>query len=210
MEIWPGAVADMVSALGPMDDVPSDLMIQPIADTDARLIIPRVHRDDRGAFARSWCAATFDAAGIAFTPVQGNVSYTRHRGSVRGMHFQRAPWDDAKVVRCSRGSIWDVIVDLRPNSPARGTPHVQELTAESNAWLYVPAGFAHGFQTLTDHVTVEYLMGERYVPDAYDGFRHDDPAIGIGWPQPVSAISAADLAWPPLASRLFGLPVRLS
>jgi dTDP-4-dehydrorhamnose 3,5-epimerase len=176
----------------------------PIGDTEARLIEPHVHADERGAFARTWCTEIFAAAGIPFTPIQGNTSHTRQRGSVRGMHFQRAPWRDAKIVRCSRGRIWDVIVDLRPGSPRRGMPHALELSETNWAMLYVPPGFAHGFQTLSDDVTVEYLMGERYVPTVYDGFRYDDPGVAISWPEPVSAISPADLAWPSLSSRMPG------
>jgi dTDP-4-dehydrorhamnose 3,5-epimerase len=175
-----------------------------IGSTDARLIELSVHEDDRGAFARTWCADVFTEAGIAFTPVQGNTSLTRQRGSVRGMHFQRAPWPDAKIVRCTRGRIWDVIVDLRPGSPAHGVPQAQELSEDSWTMLYVPAGFAHGFQTLTDDVLVEYLMGERYVASAYDGFRHDDPDLSITWPLPVSTLSRSDQSWPALAGRVPG------
>jgi dTDP-4-dehydrorhamnose 3,5-epimerase len=183
-------------------DSPPGIAFTAIAGTDACLIEPRTFGDERGAFARSWCANSFASAGIAFTPVQGNVSYTTQRGTVRGMHFQREPWPDAKLVRCSLGRIWDVIVDLRPGSKQHGVAHGRELSGESCLILYVPAGFAHGFQTLTDNVIVEYLMGERYVPEAYDGFRYDDPAMPVSWPEPISAISASDLAWPPLAGRL--------
>ena len=179
-----------------------------VADTDARLITLDVRGDERGCFARTWCDDLFAEAGIRFTPVQANTSLTRHRGTVRGMHFQRDPWPDAKVVRCSRGTIWDVIVDLRPGSPAFGMQRARELSESSWTMLYVPAGFAHGFQTLSDDVLVEYLMGERYVPAAYDGFRHDDPHLTIRWPEPVAAISPADLAWPALAGRLPGFPAQ--
>ncbi|MDO6416174.1 dTDP-4-dehydrorhamnose 3,5-epimerase [Sphingomonas sp. BIUV-7] len=196
----------MVSALAGTGDAPpsSEMTIHAIGNTDARLISPRVHRDGRGAFARSWSADIFSAAGIDFTPVQGNVSFTRRRGVIRGMHFQRDPWPDAKIVRCSMGRIWDVIVDLRPGSEQFGQPQVRELSCESWVMLYVPPGFAHGFQTLTDHVIVEYLMGERYVPSAYDGFRYDDPAVAVRWPEPISSISASDLKWAPLAGRVSG------
>ncbi|WP_294393669.1 dTDP-4-dehydrorhamnose 3,5-epimerase [uncultured Sphingomonas sp.] len=175
-----------------------------IAGTDARLIELKVHDDERGAFARTWCTELFAAAGILFTPVQGNTSLTRARGSIRGMHFQRAPWRDAKIVRCSRGRIWDVIVDLRPGSPCYRQPHARILSETDWTMLYVPPGFAHGFQTLSDDVVVEYLMGERYVPTVYDGFRYDDPHVGIDWPEPVTSVSASDLAWPALAGRVPG------
>jgi dTDP-4-dehydrorhamnose 3,5-epimerase len=173
----------------------------PLGDSDARLIelMPRV--DDRGSFTRTWCADSFAAQGIDFRPVQGNSSLTRVRGSVRGMHFQRAPKADAKIVRCIAGRIFDVIVDVRPNSPTRGNAFALELNPSAARMLYIPAGFAHGFQTLTDDVTVEYLMGIEYVEELSDGFRHDDPMIGIKWPEPVTVLSAKDAAWPALADR---------
>lgn len=184
------------------------MRIAALPGSEACLVELRAFVDDRGAFARTWCADLFADAGIDFTPVQGNTSLTRRRGSVRGMHFQRAPYRDAKIVRCSRGRIWDVIVDLRPESPARGMVHGQELSDEDWTMLYVPPGFAHGFQTMTADVTVEYLMGERYVPDAYDGFRHDDPELAIDWPEQVTAVSPADLAWPALTGRVPGFTAR--
>jgi dTDP-4-dehydrorhamnose 3,5-epimerase len=170
--------------------------------SDALLVEPTVHADARGSFARTWCARTFAHNGLHFQPAQGNTSYTRRRGSVRGMHFQRAPVADAKLVRCTRGRIHDVLVDLRAASPTRGLVLANELSAERGSMLYVPAGFAHGFQTLTDDVVVEYLMGVEYVPELYDGFRHDDPAVALDWPLPVGLLSPGDAAWPPLAGRV--------
>jgi dTDP-4-dehydrorhamnose 3,5-epimerase len=170
--------------------------------SDARLIRPVRHQDARGSFMRTWCRDAFREAGIAFEPVQGNASTTLRRGSLRGMHFQRAPRPDAKVVRVARGRVHDVIVDLRPESGARGRWYATELSAEEGTMLYVPPGFAHGFQTLSDEVQVEYLMGEAYVPELYDGFRHDDPAVAIPWPSAPVDVSDKDLAWPPLAQRL--------
>jgi dTDP-4-dehydrorhamnose 3,5-epimerase len=169
--------------------------------SDARLIELNVRADDRGSFTRTWCEKTFSDHGIDFQPVQGNSSVTRLRGSVRGMHFQRAPKADAKIVRCTAGRIFDVIVDVRPNSPTRGDVFTLELDPSAARMLYIPAGFAHGFQTLTDDVTVEYLMGIEYVEELSDGFRHDDPMIGIKWPEPVTVLSAKDAAWPSLADR---------
>lgn len=174
---------------------------EPVADTDAWLILPIVHRDERGSFARTWCTEMFTEAGIAFVPVQGNSSLSAVRGTVRGMHFQRSPHSDAKVVRCSRGRIHDVIVDLRVESPTRGRAYALQLAAETGAMLYIPGGFAHGFQTLTDDCLVEYLIGEAYVADLYDGFRHDDPALPISWPEPVGVISDRDRDWPDLGPR---------
>jgi dTDP-4-dehydrorhamnose 3,5-epimerase len=172
-----------------------------VGQSDARLIELAVHSDNRGNFARTWCVASFAEHGIDFRPVQGNTSVTLVRGTVRGMHFQRAPKADPKIVRCTSGRIYDVIVDLRTTSSTRGQVYVNELTPASAKMLYIPAGFAHGFQTLADDTVVEYLMGTEYVADLSDGFRYDDPMFGIHWPEPVTEISAKDVAWPPLADR---------
>jgi dTDP-4-dehydrorhamnose 3,5-epimerase len=172
-----------------------------LGDSDARLIELTPLVDDRGSFMRTWCADSFAAQGIDFRPVQGNNSLTRTRGSVRGMHFQRAPKADAKIVRCTSGRIHDVIVDLRPTSPTRGQIFVNELAPSLATMVYIPAGFAHGFQTLADDSVVEYLMGIEYVADLSDGFRYDDPMIGIKWPEPVTVLSAKDVGWPLLAER---------
>jgi dTDP-4-dehydrorhamnose 3,5-epimerase len=174
----------------------------PLGASDARLIELVVHADARGDFARTWCAKSFAEQGIDFHPVQANTSVTRLRGVVRGMHFQRAPKADAKIVRCTLGRIHDIIVDLREQSSTRGQIYVNELAADIRTMLYVPAGFAHGFQTRSDHAVVEYLMGVEYVSELYDGFRHDDPSIGIVWPEPVAALSATDAGWPALVSRM--------
>jgi dTDP-4-dehydrorhamnose 3,5-epimerase len=173
----------------------------PLGNSDARLIELVVHGDDRGKFARTWCVNSFLEQGIDFSPIQGNTSFTRIRGTVRGMHFQRAPKADAKLVRCTSGRIHDVIVDLREDSVTRGQIYVNQLAADIATMLYVPRGFAHGFQTLSDDTTVEYLMGVEYVPDLYDGFRYDDPMIGISWPETVAALSVNDAGWPLLADR---------
>jgi dTDP-4-dehydrorhamnose 3,5-epimerase len=178
------------------------MQFHPVGESDARLISLQVHRDERGSFARTWCSDLFAQAGIDFTPTQANTSYTRLQGSIRGMHFQRAPLADAKLIRCVVGRIHDVIVDLREDSPTRGVVYAQVLTGEAGAVLYAPAGFAHGFQTLTHHVVVEYVMGAPYAPELYDGFRYDDPALGIAWPLPVTSLSDNDARWAPLAKRL--------
>lgn len=172
-----------------------------LGDSDARLIelTPRV--DERGSFTRTWCADSFAAQRIDFRPVQGNNSLTRVRGSVRGMHFQKAPKADAKIVRCTAGRIHDVIVDVRPTSPTRGQVFANELAPSSATMLYIPAGFAHGFQTLEDNSVVEYLMGVEYVENLSDGFRHDDPVVGIRWPEPITVLSPKDATWPLLADR---------
>ena len=170
-------------------------------DSDARLIRLEPHADARGAFARTWCVDEFRRAGITFQPVQANSSLTRDRGTIRGMHFQRAPGAEAKLVRCSRGRVWDVITDLRPEARTFGASFGFELADGYANALYVPAGFAHGFQTLTDEVTVEYLMDACYAPNLADGFRYDDPAAGIRWPLAAGGVSAKDLAWTTLQSR---------
>ena len=173
----------------------------PLGQSDARLIELVVRVDDRGSFTRTWCADSFAEHGIDFRPVQGNNSVTRVRGSVRGMHFQAAPKADAKIVRCTAGRIHDVIVDMRQASPTRGQIFANELAPSPATMVYIPAGFAHGFQTLADDSVVEYLMGIEYVAELSDGFRHDDPMIGIKWPEPVTVLSEKDMAWPLLADR---------
>lgn len=178
------------------------MRFEPLGASDAWLIQPVLHQDERGAFMRTWCASSFRAAGLDFVPAQGNSSVTKRRGSVRGMHFQRAPRADAKLVRCSAGRIHDVIVDLREGSPMLGQSVSTQLSAENGRLLFIPAGFAHGFQTLSDDVCVEYLMGVDYDPALADGFRHDDPAVRIVWPEPITVLSAADASWPDLTPRV--------
>lgn len=175
------------------------MRFEPIGTSGARLIRLAPVGDQRGSFARVWCENAFREAGVAFTPVQANVSVTRGRGTIRGMHFQRMPKPDAKIVRCTRGRIHDVMVDLRGLVPNRSDVVEIELGEDEPTMLYVPAGFAHGFQSLTDVATVEYLMGEVYEPSLYSGFRYDDPAFKISWPLPATCISDRDLAWPLLS-----------
>jgi dTDP-4-dehydrorhamnose 3,5-epimerase len=183
---------------------PSRMHFDAVGKSGACLVQVPVHADERGSFRRTWCEAAFADAGIEFRPVQGNSSYSRQRGTVRGMHFQRQPFADAKIVRVARGTVWDIIVDLRPASPDFGIAQPRVLSEEAGTMLFVPRGFAHGFQTLTDEVIVEYLMGVAYEPTAYDGFRYDDPALALEWPEPVTAISTGDLGWPPLTGRIPG------
>ena len=175
------------------------MRIEPLDGSDVRLVHPDRHGDERGWFARVWCADTFAAAGLEFAPVQANSSLTRGRGTVRGMHGQRPPFTESKLVRCAAGRMFDVVVDLRPGSARRGQVVSVELSAAQGAMLYVPAGFAHGFQSLSDELGVDYLMGDRYDPARYDGFRYDDPAVGIRWPLPVTMLSDRDRNWPPLS-----------
>jgi dTDP-4-dehydrorhamnose 3,5-epimerase len=152
--------------------------------------------DERGFFARSFCAREFAAAGLDARLVQASLSWSPRRGTLRGLHWQAAPHAEAKVVRCVRGRIWDVLVDVRPESP-RFRRHVAlELTAEGRGAVYIPAGVAHGFLTLEEGCEVHYQMSELHAPEAARGARYDDPAFALPWPAPVELVSARDLAWP--------------
>jgi dTDP-4-dehydrorhamnose 3,5-epimerase len=154
--------------------------------------------DDRGYFARAWCCDEFERQGLNGNMVQLNVGFSRSRGTLRGMHFQLAPHTEAKFIRCTRGSIYDVIIDLRKESPTFGRWHGQELTADNGLMLYAPEGFAHGYQTLQDDSEMYYFTTARYAPTAARGVRYDDPHLGINWPLPVSLISEVDRNWPGL------------
>jgi dTDP-4-dehydrorhamnose 3,5-epimerase len=156
-------------------------------------------RDSRGLFARTYCRDEFEAHGLDPELVQGNLSYNHRRGTVRGLHFQFPPAAETKVVRCTRGALVDVIVDLRPESPTYLRHITVELTAENRRSLYVPRRFAHGLQALQDGTEVAYLTGARYTPALEGGLRHDDPALGIVWPLPPVELSEKDLTWPLLA-----------
>lgn len=162
----------------------------------AWVIIPDRQMDRRGFFARTYCAREFESQKLISSFVQCNVSYNQLRGTLRGMHFQSPPNTEAKLVRCSRGSIYDVIVDLRPSSSTFGEYFAAEISSENGLSLYIPEGFAHGFQTLEDRTEVFYQMTNYYVPESAAGLSFDDPEIGIRWPLPVSAISDKDLNWP--------------
>jgi dTDP-4-dehydrorhamnose 3,5-epimerase len=153
-------------------------------------------KDERGGFVRTFCEREFGERGLETRFVQHSLSINTHKGTLRGMHFQRAPHEEVKLVRCQRGAIWDVIVDLRPDSPSYLQWQGFELTAENGMQLYVPRGFAHGFQTLSDDCEVFYLISEFYAPEAASGLRHDDPRFAIAWPAPVSVMSEKDRAWP--------------
>jgi len=152
--------------------------------------------DTRGSFARTFCVEEFGARGLETEFLQHSVSCSTRQGTLRGMHFQCAPHDEVKLVRCLSGAIWDVIVDLRPESATFRQWRGFELSAANLDQLYIPKGFAHGFQTLSDDAQVSYLISALYAPGAASGVRYDDPAFGITWPLPVSAISEKDLNWP--------------
>jgi len=153
--------------------------------------------DERGFFARAWCANELAEHGLETRLVQANVSFNRLKGTVRGMHMQEPPHAEVKLIRATRGAVYDVIVDVRPDSPTRGRWAGVELSAENGRALYVPEGFAHGYQTLEDGTETFYLVSEFYAPGAERGLRWDDPGLAIEWPQPEGAIvSEKDRAWP--------------
>ena len=175
------------------------MIFQPTGLTGAYVIAIERLSDARGFFARSFCAREFEDHGLNPSLAQCNISYNRHAGTLRGMHFQASPFEEAKLVRCTRGAIHDVIIDLRPDSPTFMQHVGVQLTPDARNMLYVPEGFAHGFLTLEDHTEVFYQMSEFYVPGAARGFRWDDPAFAIDWPASVSVISERDAAYPDFA-----------
>lgn len=152
--------------------------------------------DARGFFARSWCREEFARHGLDARLVQCSISFNRHRHTLRGMHFQAAPHEEPKLVRCTRGRMWDVALDLRRDSPTFRRWHGVELTAENRRALFVPAGCAHGFLTLEDDVEVLYQMGEFYHPESARGVRWNDPAFGIAWPTNAPLLSDRDASYP--------------
>src|SRR5215472_5701759 len=155
----------------------------------AVLIDPVLRNDERGHFSRAWCSREFAEQGIDFVPVQANVGFSKKKGTVRGMHFQLEPALEAKLIRCTRGALFDVAVDLRPESPSYGKWYGAELTAAEGRMFYVPERCAHGYQTLEDATDLMYLTSQYYTSVAATGVRFDDPAFGIEWPLAVSTIS---------------------
>jgi dTDP-4-dehydrorhamnose 3,5-epimerase len=152
-------------------------------------------KDDRGFFARSWSRSDFEDRGLNANLAQTNVAWNLERGTLRGMHLQYSPHAETKLVRCTRGAIYDVIVDLRPTSPTHKQWFGIELSADNYLMLYVPEGFAHGYQTLRDDSEISYMTTALYAPHAAGGVRYDDTAFAIKWPLPVSRISEADKKW---------------
>jgi dTDP-4-dehydrorhamnose 3,5-epimerase len=163
-----------------------------------------VHVDDRGSFARTYCWREFEAHGLNPRVVQCSLSRSRRRGTLRGMHYQEAPYEEAKLIRCVRGAVYDVIVDLRTESPTFRAWTAFELCADPetpSAMVYLPAGFAHGFQTLQDDTEILYQMSEFHTPEAQRGFRWNDPDFAIEWPEPVRMISERDRTYPDFGAR---------
>ncbi len=156
------------------------------------VIAPEFIEDERGFFARLWTPEEFEERGLNPRLVQSNISYNRRKGTLRGMHFQVKPHEEAKLVRCTRGALYDVALDIRPDSPTYLQWEAIELTEENRLMFYVPEGFAHGYQTLEDETEVFYQMSELYHPASARGLRWDDPALGLNWPLPVSVISQRD------------------
>jgi dTDP-4-dehydrorhamnose 3,5-epimerase len=152
--------------------------------------------DERGFFARAWCRKEFQEQGLTAQMAQVNVSSNAEKGTLRGLHFQLPPFQEAKTVCCTRGALYDVVVDLRPDSPSFLRWAAVELTAGNRCMLFIPEGCAHGFQTLATDTEVLYLMSEFYTPAYARGVRYNDPAFGIDWPLPATSLSEADLTWP--------------
>jgi dTDP-4-dehydrorhamnose 3,5-epimerase len=152
--------------------------------------------DHRGFFARSWCEREFKDHGLDAALAQINVGFSHKRGTLRGLHFQLPPYEEVKVTRCTMGAMYDVVVDLRPDSPTYKQWVGVELTADNRLMLYVPKGCVRGYVTLADHTEMYYLASQSYVPDHARGVRYDDPAFGIDWPVAVEVISDADVSWP--------------
>lgn len=169
-------------------------------DIDGVVIVDiQPHHDTRGFFSRSYCASEFAEHGLDPAAVQTNISYNKSRGTLRGLHRQVPPFREAKLVRCTRGAVVDVAVDVRPESTTYGRHVMVELSEVNRRALFLPPYVAHGFQTLADSTEVIYQVSGPYVPESEQGFRWDDEEFGIAWPLPVSAISDKDAGWPLVA-----------
>jgi dTDP-4-dehydrorhamnose 3,5-epimerase len=162
----------------------------------ASVIAPSPHEDARGRFMRAWCRDEFAAHGIDFAPVQANIGFSARKGTIRGLHYQIAPALEAKLVRCTAGAIFDVVVDLRPGSRTYRAWYGTILSADNGWMLYVPEGCAHGCQSLEDNTAIYYMTSAVYSPREVRGARYDDPAFGIHWPLPASSMSEQDRSWP--------------
>jgi dTDP-4-dehydrorhamnose 3,5-epimerase len=172
------------------------MRFEPLTLPGAYLIETDFRQDLRGAFARVFCAEHFSEHGLETSFVQANLSSNLRRGTVRGLHFQRPPHAEVKLVRCTLGAVFDVIVDLRQDSPHYLGWYGAELSRDNGRMMYVPRGFAHGYQTLTAEADVHYMVSTPYAPQSEGGLRFDDPALGVSWPLPVTELSRKDLSWP--------------
>lgn len=174
------------------------MIFRPLGIDHSYLVLPDVHEDERGTFAQVWSQQEFAERGLTTEVRQVNTSRTRERGTVRGLHWQSPPHEEAKLVLCSRGAIYDVIVDLRPSSPTYAQWRGTELVSQRIELIYVPEGCAHGYQALTDGTEVVYLASRTYEPAAERGLRYDDTSVGISWPVDVTLVSEKDGSWPDL------------
>lgn len=168
----------------------------PTAIPDAFVVDVEPHRDERGLFARTWCRRELAAQGLSTSLEQISLSFNPRKGTLRGMHYQAPPHEEVKVVRCTRGAIYDVIVDLRSSSPAFRQWFGVELNEDNRRMLYIPERLAHGFLTLAPDTEVSYQISREYVPEAARGVRWNDPAFGIGWPSTVEIMSERDRTYP--------------
>jgi dTDP-4-dehydrorhamnose 3,5-epimerase len=170
--------------------------ITPLSIAGCHLVTASRVEDERGHFARLWCRESFALAGLRFQIEQTSASYNHRVGTLRGLHFAWPPAQEGKLVRCARGRLHDVLLDLRPGSATFGQSLAVVLDADEHNAVYLPPGVAHGFQTLLDHTEVHYMMSEAYRPNLSDGVRFDDPQFGIQWPLPVTCISERDRTYP--------------
>jgi dTDP-4-dehydrorhamnose 3,5-epimerase len=166
----------------------------------AWVIEPSPHQDDRGRFMRAWCSREFEAQNIHFVPVQANLGSSKKAGTIRGMHYQTTPALEAKLVRCTKGSAFDVLIDLRKGSKTYGAWFGVELSVDNGRMLYVPEHCAHGYQSLEDDSDVYYMTSQFYSPAAVRGVKFDDPAFGIDWPLAATSVSDQDRNWPSFKS----------
>ncbi|MGH8067552.1 MAG: dTDP-4-dehydrorhamnose 3,5-epimerase [Candidatus Entotheonellia bacterium] len=172
------------------------MIFKELSLSGAYLVMLDKHVDSRGFFARTWCQQEFEQHSLVARIVQSNMSFNKHKGTLRGMHYQIAPYEETKLIRCTSGSIYDVIIDLRPDSPTYRQWVGVTLSAKAHPMLYVPAGFAHGFQTLEDDSEVSYQVSQFYAPEYERGLRYNDPAFDIKWPLDITVMSTKDQGWP--------------
>lgn len=181
------------------------MIFLPTALAGSFIVDLKTFTDDRGWFARYYCKEEFREIGHTKEWVQMNHSFSSKQGTIRGMHFQKEPFGEIKLVRCIAGNVFDVIIDLRKNSPTFLHWFGTELSAQNKRSLYIPEGFAHGFQCLSERCELLYHHSEVYQPDAEAGIRYDDPVVSINWPLPVSVISERDISYPLLSNEFKGI-----
>lgn len=172
------------------------LLFTPTPVVGAVVVESVLRQDERGHFSRAWCLREFAEQGMQFVPVQANMGFSIRKGTLRGLHFQAKPALEAKLVRCTQGALFDVVLDLRPQSPSRFRWYGVELRPETNRMLYVPQGCAHGYQTLEDNTYLYYMASQYFTSGAARGVRFDDPLFGILWPLTPTAMSEQDRNWP--------------